>query len=93
MAEDLYRKATQEEIEAERAEARFKYELRYNTDMYYSREEGREEGYAEGEKAGRVEGEKQKQLDIAKALKLRKGMSLDEISEITGLTLAEVETL
>ena len=81
MAEDLYRKATQEEIEAERAEARFKYRLRYNTDMYYSRQEGYEEG------------EKQKQIDIAKALKLRNGMSFAEISEITGLTLAEVEAL
>ena len=76
VAEDLYRKATQEEIEAERAEARFKYELRYNTDMYYSRQEG----YEEGEKAGKIE----------TALKMHeKGMSAEVIQEITGLSPEE----
>ncbi len=80
VAEDLYRKATQEEIEAERAEARFKYELRYNTDMYYSREEGRAEGAME------------KQLDIAKNFKMS-GIPLDVIAQNTGLSIAEVEML
>ena len=58
---------------------------------------GYEEGLAEGERTriekGRAEGEKQKQIDIARVLKLRNGMSLGEISEITGLTLAEVQAL
>ena len=80
VAEDLYRKATQEEIEAERAEARFKYELRYNTDMYYSKEVGREEGKAEEKKV------------IAGNLKSA-GIPLDVIAQNTGLSLAEVEAL
>ena len=76
VAEDLYRKATQEEIEAERAEARFKYRLRYNTDMFYSRQEG----YEEGEKAGKQED----------ARKMReKGMTAEMIKEITGLSPEE----
>ncbi len=80
MAENVYREVTQDQIDAARAEARYRYQLRYNTDMYWSKEEGREEGKAEEKKI------------IAKALRL-KNMPTSDISEITGLTSAEIEAL
>ena len=43
MAENIYRKVTQDQIDAARAEARYRYQLQYNTDMYWSKEEGKEE--------------------------------------------------
>ena len=80
MAENVYRKVTQEQIEAARAEARYRYQLQYNTDMYWSREEGLEEGKA-------IE-----QREIAKNFK-NAGFPHDIIAQNTGLTLAEIEKL
>ena len=51
-------------------------------------EEGRKEGKKEGEKAGA----KKKQLEIAKMMK-NKGMDVDTIVEITGLSKEEIEKL
>lgn len=46
------------------------------------------ESFAKGEKAGEVK----KQCEIAKKLKSR-GTAFDEISEITGIPLNEIESL
>ena len=60
------------------------------------REEGREEGHKvgkeEGLKEGREEGAKQKSFDIAKRM-LEKGIDIETISELTGLTAEEVSRL
>ena len=56
------------------------------------REEGREEGHKEGIKEGRAEGAKQKSFDIAKSM-LEKGIDIETISELTGLTAEEVSRL
>ena len=60
------------------------------------REEGREEGLKEGHKKGhaegRAEGARQKSFDIAKRM-LEKGIDIETISELTGLTAEEVSRL
>ena len=60
------------------------------------REEGREEGHKvgkeEGRKEGREEGAKQKSFDIAKRM-LEKGIAIETISELTGLTEKEISEL
>ena len=60
------------------------------------REEGREEGHKvgkeEGLKEGRAEGVKQNSFDIAKRM-LEKGIDIETISELTGLTAEEVSRL
>ena len=58
----------------------------------YARESGREEGREEGRKEGRAEGAKQKSFDIAKRM-LEKGINIETISELTGLTAEEVSML
>ena len=70
----------------------------------YARETGREEGHKEGKeeglkegkeegiKEGREEGAKQKSFDIAKRM-LEKGIDIETISELTGLTEKEISEL
>ena len=54
------------------------------------REQGRTEGLAEGLAEGRAEGERDKALAIARKMKL-KGVPVEDIKEMTGLTTAEIE--
>ena len=56
------------------------------------KEEGRKEGKEEGIKEGREEGAKQKSFDIAKRM-LEKGIDIETISELTGLTEKEISEL
>ena len=56
------------------------------------REEGHKEGKEEGIKEGREEGAKQKSFDIAKRM-LEKGIAIETISELTGLTEKEISEL
>ena len=56
------------------------------------KEEGRKEGKEEGIKEGREEGAKQKSFDIAKRM-LEKGIAIETISELTGLTEKEISEL
>ena len=58
----------------------------------YARETGREEGRQEGREEGRAEGAKQKSFDIAKRM-LEKGIDIETISELTGLTEKEISEL
>jgi predicted transposase/invertase (TIGR01784 family) len=51
--------------------------------------EGREEGIAIGEERGRAEGELKKAREMA-AKMLFKGMSTDDISDMTGLSVEEI---
>ena len=54
--------------------------------------DGKEDGMQEGIKLGRKDGEQKKQKEIAKKMKL-KGIEIEEIQEITGLNLKEIEEL
>ena len=56
------------------------------------KEEGLKEGREEGHKEGREEGAKQKSFDIAKRM-LEKGIDVETISELTGLTEKEISEL
>ena len=56
------------------------------------KEEGLKEGKEEGIKEGREEGAKQKSFDIAKRM-LEKGIAIETISELTGLTEKEISEL
>jgi predicted transposase/invertase (TIGR01784 family) len=60
--------------------------------MFEGELKGRAEGRAEGKAEGRAEGKAEGRAEIAKVLKQR-GMSDKEISEITGLTVEEIEKL
>lgn len=64
--------------ERELYEARLKGEFNYNTAIYVAKEEGKEEG------------EKKKQIEIAKKM-LSKKMPIEEIIEITGLSKNDIE--
>ena len=56
------------------------------------KEEGLKEGHKKGRAEGREEGAKQKSFDIAKRM-LEKGIDIETISELTGLTAEEVSRL
>ena len=56
------------------------------------KEEGRKEGKEEGIKEGREEGAKQKSCDIAERM-FEKGIDIETISELTGLTEKEISEL
>ena len=88
MTENAYRKVTEDELEYERREARFKYQLQRNTELYVARNEGE----AIGLKKGRSEGAAQEKREIAKNFK-HAGIPIDVIAENTGLTAEEIERL
>ncbi|MBQ3690243.1 MAG: hypothetical protein II937_10365, partial [Bacteroidales bacterium] len=54
---------------------------------------GRAEGLAKGRAEGLAEGAKQKSVDMARKLKLRGLMSVEEIAEITDLTIDEIQKI
>ena len=60
--------------------------------IFTERAEGRSEGRAEGRLEGRAEGERNKQIEIARNLK-KAGVSIDVISQSSGLTVDEIEKL
>ena len=80
MTENAYRKVTEDELEYERRESRFRYQLQRNTELSVARSEGLAEGAA------------QKQREIAKNFK-HAGIPVDVIAENTGLTAEEIENL
>lgn len=55
-------------------------------------EEGREEGRAEGREEGRAEGRMNEKYENARKMK-SKGFSLEDISEITGLSIDKIKTI
>ena len=60
MTENAYRKVTEDELEYERREARFKYQLQRNTELYVARNEG-----AAQEKREIAKSMKEKKLDLS----------------------------
>ena len=92
MTENAYRKVTEDELEYERREARFKYQLQRNTELYVARSEGLEQGRNEGEAIGLKKGAAQKQREIAKSM-LQEGIAKTVITKITGLSTEEIEKL
>jgi predicted transposase/invertase (TIGR01784 family) len=76
--------------------AQAKERERFLIDLHLSRvyaiEEGRTKGREEGREEGRGEGEEKKARETAYAMK-KKGYSIAEIAELTGLPLSEIERL
>ena len=62
----------------------------YQYDKQISLEDKRREGIKEGIEKGKLEGLKEGQISMAKTMK-SKNMDIKLISEITGLTLEEIE--
>ena len=71
-------------------------ELTREEDLEISRldgyDAGQKDGFTKGEKSGFSKGERKAALDIAKGMK-RKNLDSSVITELTGLSLAEVESL
>ena len=67
-------------------------EMDYRAAMKYREEKGRMEGREEGLKQGMEEGEKKGKLEIARKM-LARGMDVESIAELTGLTPDEIENL
>ena len=84
MTENAYRKVTEDELEYERRESRFRYQLQRNTELYVAR--------TEGEAIGLKKGAAQEKREIAKSMKEKK-LDFSIIAEITGLTPTEIEAL
>ena len=86
----MFRELTQEEaLEMSRQDG-------YDLGVEEGIEQGRCEGFAEGEKIGEERGEAsgraEREIEMAKAMKDR-SYSIDEISELTGLSAEEIEQL
>lgn len=96
MTENAYRKVTEDELEYERRESRFRYQLQRNTELSVARSEGLAEGetigLAKGRSEGLAEGAAQKQREIAKNFK-HAGIPIEVIAENTGLTAEEIAQL
>ena len=60
--------------------------------MTFERQQGRAEGKAEGLEQGRAEGEHLAQLRMVRRMK-EAGLSAEQIAQMTGLTMDEVEAL
>ncbi|WP_133512575.1 JAB domain-containing protein [Candidatus Thiosymbion oneisti] len=56
------------------------------------RNEGKKEGKKEGLKEGEEKGRKEEKIEMAKAMK-RKGMDIQDIEDISGLTIEEIQKL
>jgi predicted transposase/invertase (TIGR01784 family) len=63
--------------------------LRFDRSSY---DEGKEEGLIEGRMEGKEEGKSEEKRNIARNLK-QKNMSIDAISDVTGLSIEEIREL
>ena len=69
-----------------------KWEMDYNSEMHYAKEEAQKVGREEGITEGIKEGIKENKIETAKKMK-QKGLSIELIMEITKLSKKEVENL
>ena len=63
-----------------------------NSLLSEAKEEGISQGYTSGINDGISKGENKKSIEIAKNM-LKKNMSIEDISEITGLSINEIKSL
>ena len=63
-----------------------------NTRLRYAEETGEKRGEKRGERIGLEKGKKEERNDIARKM-LKRNMSIEDIKELTGLTLEELEKL
>ena len=92
MTENAYRKVTEDELEYERRESRFRYQLQRNTELSVARSEGEAIGLEKGRSEGLAEGAALEKREIAKNLK-QLGLDFEQICKATGLTAEEIAQL
>ncbi|MDR1236206.1 MAG: hypothetical protein LBJ96_04320 [Holosporaceae bacterium] len=63
-----------------------------NSEMTIAREEGKAEGRAEGRAEGKAEGALEKTRALALKM-LKKGTSIEDIADLTELSIEEIESL
>ena len=95
MTENAYRKVTEDELEYERRESRFRYQLQRNTELSVARTEGLEQGRNEGEAIGLKRAQRGRGAGKARDCQNFKhaGIPIAVIAENTGLTAEEIERL
>ena len=92
MCENKFLKQAREELAYLSGEENFQF-LVYDRAMFLMDQDAREKkGFADGKAEGLTEGEKKKQIEIAKKMK-QKNIPIDEIAELTGLSKEEIENL
>lgn len=89
-AHEKYIAFTKDEELLDAYEAHMKWKKDYNTGIFFAKKEGKKEGMKEGRTEGKKEGIKTKQQKIA-AKMLQKGYELKIISELTGLSIDELQ--
>ena len=92
---ELREKAIRDEQAAMAYAKEHGYNDGYNSGYGEGKKEGREEGRKQGREEGREEGKKaleQKQIEIAKKL-LQKDMKIEEIEDITGLSIEKIKQI
>ena len=72
--------------------AQYRHEWKIYNDYFNCLDTAKKQGVEEGIAQGRAEGEQRKNLENAKKMKI-KGYPLDDIADITGLTIEEIEKL
>ena len=92
MAGNLLMSISQDERERAIFRSRRKFQTDLQSDLATAEDRGKIIGRQEGILEGRLEGRQEGKLEIARNL-LKMGMSSDQISQATGLSLIEVENL
>ena len=92
MAENIFRDVTLDERAWIEKRSRELAEHTRATEMHQAREEAMEQGIKQGRIEGIAQGEVSKALEMAKTMK-DKDYSIAEISELTGLSVEEIEKL
>ena len=87
-----YKRFTSDDKLMQAYDARDAFLLGQKMMLARERKEGFEEGIEKGIEKGKIEGEENKAISIAKAMK-NKNMDIKLISEITGLSVKEIEDL
>ena len=91
-AKKAYSHAIADPAIQEMIRVREKAEMDYRSAMANARIKGHAEGHAEGRAEGRAEGEKKKAIETARNL-LAMNLSVEQISQATGLSIEEVKSL
>ena len=92
MAENIFRDVTLDERAWIEKRSRELAEHTRASEIYQAREEGIEQGRNEGIAQGEASGRAAEKIEMARAMK-NKDYSIAEISELTGLSVEEIEKL
>ncbi|MEL3907754.1 MAG: hypothetical protein P1P64_01915, partial [Treponemataceae bacterium] len=92
MANEVLLTVTEEERQIARELSEYKYQLMVQGERAEARKEGITEGLKAGRKEGLAEGAYKNKLETARNL-LQIGLSVEQISKVTGLSESEIDEL